>query len=87
MTAALDRASWNHGLIDDVRTNGKPTTGPFVGRHLLLLTTRGAKSGEARSVACSCCIFGCRRRGNADPMKQEINRCPLDQALADLPWD
>src|SRR5260370_2989923 len=27
---------------------GKPTSGPFVGRDVLILTTKGAKSGETR---------------------------------------
>jgi deazaflavin-dependent oxidoreductase (nitroreductase family) len=44
------RAAWNHGLIDDYRANGKPTEGPFVGRQVLLLTTKGAKTGEDRTT-------------------------------------
>jgi deazaflavin-dependent oxidoreductase (nitroreductase family) len=40
---------FNKGLIEDLRTNGgKATSGPFKGRDVLILTTRGAKSGEAR---------------------------------------
>jgi deazaflavin-dependent oxidoreductase (nitroreductase family) len=42
------RADWNHGLIDDFRAHGKVTSGPFVGRQVLLLTTKGAKTGEER---------------------------------------
>jgi deazaflavin-dependent oxidoreductase (nitroreductase family) len=45
-TNAPSRAAWNHGLIDDYRANGKPTSGPFVGRNVLLLTTTGSKSGK-----------------------------------------
>ena len=48
-TNAPSRAAWNHGLIDDYRANGKPTSGPFVGRQVLLLTTTGSKSGEQRT--------------------------------------
>lgn len=40
---------WNRGLIEDYRANGKPTKGPFVGRQVLLLTTKGAKSGTERT--------------------------------------
>jgi len=40
---------FNRNLIDDMRANkGKPTSGPFVGRDVLILTTKGAKSGETR---------------------------------------
>lgn len=40
---------WNRGLIEDYRKNGKATTGPFVGRQVLLITTKGAKSGQDRT--------------------------------------
>ncbi len=39
---------FNRNLINDLRTNGKPTSGPFLGRNVLILTTKGAKSGEVR---------------------------------------
>jgi len=40
---------FNKALIDDMRANGgKPTGGPFKGRDVLILTTTGARSGEAR---------------------------------------
>ena len=36
-------------LVDDFRANGgKVTSGPFVGRDLLLLTTIGARTGQPR---------------------------------------
>ena len=39
-------------LIKEVRTNpkGVVTSGPFKGRNVLLLTTKGAKSGEERTT-------------------------------------
>jgi len=44
------RAGFNEGVIDDFRTHhGQITKGPFTGRSLLLLTTRGAKSGRERT--------------------------------------
>src|SRR4051794_27090639 len=49
MTTSTSRAAWNHGLIDDYRANGRPTQGPFVGRQVLLLTTKGSKTGEDRT--------------------------------------
>jgi len=42
-------ADFNRNLIADMRAHeGKPTSGPFLGRDVLILTTQGAKSGEAR---------------------------------------
>ncbi|HKV87393.1 MAG TPA: nitroreductase family deazaflavin-dependent oxidoreductase [Candidatus Dormibacteraeota bacterium] len=40
---------FNRGLVEDIRTNGKPTSGPFFGRPVLILTTEGARSGETRT--------------------------------------
>jgi deazaflavin-dependent oxidoreductase (nitroreductase family) len=41
---------FNDSLIDDFRAHGgQITSGPFTGRSLLLLTTKGAKSGEERT--------------------------------------
>ena len=40
---------WNDDLIEDYRANGKPTKGPFVGRQVLLLTTKGKKTGAQRT--------------------------------------
>ncbi|MGH7763990.1 MAG: nitroreductase family deazaflavin-dependent oxidoreductase [Candidatus Dormibacteraceae bacterium] len=40
---------FNKGLIADLRAHGgKPTGGPFKGRDVLILATKGAKSGEVR---------------------------------------
>jgi deazaflavin-dependent oxidoreductase (nitroreductase family) len=41
---------FNRNLVADVRKHGKPTSGPFLGRDVLILTTRGARSGEERST-------------------------------------
>ena len=41
---------FNQGVIEDFRGHhGQITKGPFTGRSLLLLTTRGAKSGRERT--------------------------------------
>ena len=48
------RAAWaamQQSVIEDVRQNGRPTSGPFAGRDLLILTTTGARTGAARSSA------------------------------------
>jgi len=40
---------FNRALIKDLREHGgKATSGPFLGRDLLIVTTKGAKSGEKR---------------------------------------
>jgi deazaflavin-dependent oxidoreductase (nitroreductase family) len=41
---------WNDDLIEDYRANGKPTKGPFLGRQVLLLTTKGKKTGSERTT-------------------------------------
>ncbi len=50
MSAETDRfRDFNQRLIGDLRANsGRATAGPFGGRELLILTTRGARSGEPR---------------------------------------
>ena len=41
---------FNRNLIKDIRANGKATSGPFEGRDVLVLTTKGAKSKEVRET-------------------------------------
>ena len=42
-------ANFNRDLIADLRAHGgRATSGPFLGRDVLILTTKGAKSGESR---------------------------------------
>lgn len=48
--APTSRAAWGHPLIEDYRAHGKVTQGPFVGRQVLLLTTKGSKTGEPRTT-------------------------------------
>ena len=44
-------SGFNDGLIADFRAHaGQATSGPFVGRPLLLLTTEGARTGTVRTV-------------------------------------
>lgn len=50
MTMTGSRADWGRGLIEDYRANGEPTTGPLVGRQVLLLTTKGSKTGVDRTT-------------------------------------
>ena len=41
---------FNRNLVEDIRKHGKATSGPFVGRDVLLLTTKGARSKEERTT-------------------------------------
>ena len=41
-------ADWNSGIIDEFRANGGKVGGPFEGAPLLLLHTKGAKTGAER---------------------------------------
>jgi deazaflavin-dependent oxidoreductase (nitroreductase family) len=41
-------ADWNSGIIDEFRANGGKVGGPFEGSPLLLLHTKGAKTGAER---------------------------------------
>jgi len=54
MSNARERTTWtafNEQVIADLRAHkGKPTSGPFVGRPVLILTTIGARSGQPRET-------------------------------------
>jgi deazaflavin-dependent oxidoreductase (nitroreductase family) len=41
--------NWNSQVIEEFRTNAGKVGGPFEGKHMLLLTTTGAKSGKHRT--------------------------------------
>ena len=42
---------FNRNLIADLRANrGKATSGPFLGRDVLIVTSKGAKTGEPRET-------------------------------------
>ena len=42
-------SDWNTNLINDMRAHGgHPSSGPFAGRQVLILTTTGAKTGAKR---------------------------------------
>jgi deazaflavin-dependent oxidoreductase (nitroreductase family) len=46
-----DPEAFTRGLVEDMRAHGGAiTSGPMAGRPLLLLTTKGAKSGEKRTA-------------------------------------
>ncbi len=45
-----DYADWTKNMIADIRANGRPTSGYFEGRPVMVLTTTGAKSGQPREA-------------------------------------
>jgi deazaflavin-dependent oxidoreductase (nitroreductase family) len=47
----MDREAFTRMLIDDMRSHGgQVTMGPMAGRPLMVLTTKGAKTGEQRTA-------------------------------------
>lgn len=46
----MAQSDFNLKIIEEFRANGGETSGPFKGRPLLLLTTKGAKSGAERTT-------------------------------------
>jgi deazaflavin-dependent oxidoreductase (nitroreductase family) len=49
--ADIEHDTWTQGLIDDLREHaGVATMAPMTGRKLLILTTTGRQSGEAREA-------------------------------------
>jgi len=47
---ASDYAAFTRMLMDDIRSHGAVTTGPLVGRPLMILTTTGARTGQERNA-------------------------------------
>ena len=45
-----DNAEFTKNLIADIRANGRPSSGYFEGKPVLVLTTTGAKTGEPREA-------------------------------------
>jgi deazaflavin-dependent oxidoreductase (nitroreductase family) len=50
LMTTVDYNAFTRQLMADIRENGRPTSGPMAGRPLMILTTKGAKSGEPRSA-------------------------------------
>jgi deazaflavin-dependent oxidoreductase (nitroreductase family) len=50
MQIPQDMKAFNRKVIEEFRANGGELSGPMAGRHLMLLTTTGARSGEPRTA-------------------------------------
>jgi deazaflavin-dependent oxidoreductase (nitroreductase family) len=46
----MDYEAFTQNLMADIRAHGRPTGGPMEGRPLMILTTKGAKTGAERSA-------------------------------------
>ena len=67
--------AFNRVLIDQFRANGGRLSGPMEGRQLMLLTTKGARSGEQRTV-----VIGYRPHGAAFAVIASDNGAPKSPA-------
>ena len=70
-----DMKAFNQKLIAEFRANGGKLSGPMEGRQLILLTTKGAKSGEERTV-----VIGYRPYGDAYATIASNNGAPKNPA-------
>jgi deazaflavin-dependent oxidoreductase (nitroreductase family) len=60
MTDQAQRRAWNQQVIEEFRANAGVVGGDFAGTPLLLLTTRGARTGEPRISPLRSCQDGDR---------------------------
>lgn len=75
MSIPQDMRAFNEKLIAEFRSTGGRMGGQMEGRQLLLLTTRGARSGEPRTV-----VIGYRPHGTAYAVIASNNGAPSDPA-------
>ncbi len=47
---AVNYEAFTRELTEDLRANGRPTSGPMEGQPLMILTTTGAKTGQQREA-------------------------------------
>ncbi len=70
-----DMKAFNRKLIDDFRANKGQLSGPMAGRTLMLLTTKGAKSGQPRTV-----VLGFGKDGARYVVVASANGAPANPA-------
>ncbi|HET9410565.1 MAG TPA: nitroreductase/quinone reductase family protein [Candidatus Dormibacteraeota bacterium] len=70
-----DMKSFNQKLIADFRANKGRLSGPMAGRKLMLLTTKGARTGQDRTV-----VLGYRQAGDSFVVIASANGAPSDPA-------
>jgi deazaflavin-dependent oxidoreductase (nitroreductase family) len=67
--------SFNRKVIADFRANRGELSGPMAGRKLMLLTTKGARTGQDRTV-----VLGYRQAGDSYVVIASANGAPSDPA-------
>jgi deazaflavin-dependent oxidoreductase (nitroreductase family) len=70
-----DMNEFNRKVISDFRASGGQLSGPMAGRSILLLTTTGARSGEARTI-----VLGYGRDGDSFVVIASNNGAPAHPA-------
>jgi deazaflavin-dependent oxidoreductase (nitroreductase family) len=71
----VDMNAFNRTLIAEFRANKGQLSGPMAGRKLMLLTTKGARTGQERTV-----VLGYRRAGDSYVVIASANGAPTDPA-------
>jgi deazaflavin-dependent oxidoreductase (nitroreductase family) len=70
-----DMKEFNRKVVSEFRASGGQLSGPMAGRSLLLLTTTGARSGEARTI-----VLGYGREGDSYVVIASNNGAPAHPA-------
>ncbi len=71
-----DPEAFTRNLIEDMRAHdGVPSTGYFAGRNLLILNTKGARSGEPRTA-----VLAYRQDGDRWSISASKGGAPIDPA-------
>jgi deazaflavin-dependent oxidoreductase (nitroreductase family) len=70
-----DMKEFNRKLVEEFRANDGQLSGQMAGRHLMLLTTNGARSGRPQTV-----VLGFRPAGDAYVVIASANGAPEDPA-------
>lgn len=70
-----DQKAFNRQIIEEFRATKGQLSGPMAGRQVLLLTTKGVRSGEPRTT-----VVGYRRSGDVYVVIAAANGAPDDPA-------
>ena len=71
----MDVIEFNRKIIEEFRANNGQLSGPMAGRQILLLTTKGRRSGKERTV-----VIGYRPSGDKFVVIASANGAPSDPA-------
>lgn len=71
----MDIKEFNRKIIEEFRANGGRLSGPMAGRQVMLLTTKGARTGQERTV-----VIGYRPAGDSYVVIASASGAPSDPA-------